>query len=211
MAHDVEREVGTTEYLRYTEEEDIHHYDHEKDTIDQTLKKKTKFDSSFALSTSFRNCISGRGLSNDDITGILDVVLHPDFDPEDVAFTTGRSSKSWLRRRLQKDRGELEVMYWVKLYFLRFFLYTLNTLQKAKVKRIDLRNNISVHFNYFDPVKALHSLLDVHFDKSYFVKHAVKNYDRHGRRVYSSPETSDWWNDSQVTLQVCCISYYSFE
>lgn len=53
-------------------------------------------------------------------------------------------------------------------------------------------------FFYFDPVKALFSLLDAHFNNYYFVRNASKIYNSSNARIYSSPENSDWWNNCQV-------------
>lgn len=73
-------------------------------------------------------------------------------------------------------------------------------IQKSKLLNIAHSDDIIVKFHYFDPVRALLSLLDVHFDKTYFVKNAAKKYNKDNQRVYNTPESAHWWNDTQVIL-----------
>lgn len=53
-------------------------------------------------------------------------------------------------------------------------------------------------FCYFDTKESLLRLLDTHFHHDYFIKKGKIVVNEHGDRVYSTPETGNWWNNLQV-------------
>jgi len=57
-----------------------------------------------------------------------------------------------------------------------------------------------VEFEHFDPVQSLYDLIDIHFENNYFVKNAVKTVNKEHNRIWSTPETGNWWNTMEVTI-----------
>lgn len=53
---------------------------------------------------------------------------------------------------------------------------------------------------YFDSKEALMRLLDRHFHKPYFVKKSKEVHNSTGSRMFSTPETGNWWNEAQVRM-----------
>lgn len=53
-------------------------------------------------------------------------------------------------------------------------------------------------FHYVNPVKSLMSLVQTNFSKPYFVKDAAKMYNSDNERLYNTPESTNWWIDTQV-------------
>lgn len=53
-------------------------------------------------------------------------------------------------------------------------------------------------FNHVDPVDALKSLVKNHFAEDYFIRNANKIYNEKGERLYTTPETGNWWIDVEV-------------
>lgn len=62
------------------------------------------------------------------------------------------------------------------------------------------KENVTVRFNFFDPHASLQKLLDLHFHRPYFVRNASKVFNSNFERVYSTPETCDWWLQMQATF-----------
>lgn len=74
-----------------------------------------------------------------------------------------------------------------------------NFIQKSKCIQIPNKENLDIKFNFFDPITSLVKLLDLHFQNSYFVQNASKVFAGDGERVYSTPQTCDWWVETQVS------------
>lgn len=66
-------------------------------------------DSPLSIALAFKSCAGGKGLSEKDMTTILKVFLHPEFDSTKIPFSTGKSCKNWLKRRLETENGSPEV------------------------------------------------------------------------------------------------------
>lgn len=43
-------------------------------------------------------------------------------------------------------------------------------------------------------------LLNYHFEKSYFIRNACKRYTPENERIFSSPDTCDWWLETEVSF-----------
>lgn len=76
-----------------------------KTTISTTEKQ---FDTPMELAKAFKFAKSGVGLSINDITLILEVVMHPEFDASKIPFKTGKGCNLWLNKKLS-EMGTIEV------------------------------------------------------------------------------------------------------
>lgn len=63
---------------------------------------------------------------------------------------------------------------------------------------VPVKKDQTVEFGSYDPVNALMQLLDSHWNSSYFVTDAKVVYSEDNERIYSTPDTCNWWNIAQV-------------
>lgn len=54
--------------------------------------------------------LGGKGLSEKDMSAIMEVLHHPKFDIKNVPYKTGRGYNLWLRKKLEAANGPLEVI-----------------------------------------------------------------------------------------------------
>lgn len=67
-------------------------------------------DTPWEVMRAFKSCMTGTGLSLNDMTRLLKVFTHPSYKPTDVPFKTGRAGNLWLKKKMT-DLGGLMVFF----------------------------------------------------------------------------------------------------
>jgi len=67
--------------------------------------------SDLRISTAFKNCNNGQGLSISDMTRILDALFDPNFKLEKVSFNNGKACNLWLKKKMEEQNGPLQVIF----------------------------------------------------------------------------------------------------
>lgn len=70
---------------------------------------------------------------------------------------------------------------------------------------------IDAKLTYKDAAEALQFIVKENWNEPDFVKNSCLTTDTSGQRVYSTPETGDWWIDIEVTYLILSFSgFYIF-
>lgn len=77
------------------------------------------FDVALALAAFLnKGCVGGRGLSINDQSELLAILHHPQFDKDDIPYHSGKSCRTWLRRKLESENGPIEVIHYYLITFI---------------------------------------------------------------------------------------------
>lgn len=145
----------------------------------------------------FQACRNGLGLSKQDTDRIMAAFLDPRFSQENLRVRSYKDMELFCNRLQSSLLGE-EVRRIIYLTWPLNWCQTSKLQTSSEEKIIGHNPDVFGTLLYKDSAAALKLILKENFNKPDFVKQSHPLTDNIGNRVYSGPETGDWWIKIEV-------------